>query len=99
MIIFAILMFLLSSISSYGPVPGTPQTATTALTGNILQVGPGKPYSTISGAVIAAQSGDTIEIDAGVYANESMTIAQNNLNLRGVGGYAYLKWGTGDYLT
>src|SRR4030095_8078905 len=27
------------------------------------------------------------------------TISKNNLTLRGIGGYAYLKWGTGDYLT
>jgi len=65
----------------------------------LLQVGPGKPYSTIAAAVGAAVAGDTIEIDAGIYPNETMGIAKDGLTLRGVGGRAHLKWGTGDYLT
>src|SRR5262249_10166868 len=50
-------------------------------------------------ALNAAQDGVTIEIDAGVYPNQTLTISNNNLTLRGVGGYAHLKWGTGNYLT
>ena len=64
----------------------------------ILQVGANKPYITISSAVSAATDGDVIEIDAGVYANEAMTISKD-ITLRGVGGYAHLRWGTGDYQT
>ncbi|PYV44930.1 MAG: hypothetical protein DMG06_04505 [Acidobacteria bacterium] len=64
-----------------------------------LQVGPGKQYPTISAAVAAAQTGNIIEIGAGVYPNETLTISKSNLTLRGVGGYAHLKWGTGNYQT
>src|SRR5262245_21316017 len=82
----AVVLYLLPTVSAQTAIPS-------------LQVGPGKTYSTIAAAVAAAQAGDTIEIDAGIYPNESMTISQNNLTLRGVGGYAHLRWGTGDYLT
>ena len=68
-------------------------------TSGILQVGPTRQYTAIASAVSAAQDGHTIEIDAGVYANQTITISKNNLTLRGVGGYAHLKWGTGNYLT
>jgi hypothetical protein len=67
--------------------------------GSILQVGPTRQYTTIASALNAAQDGYTIEIDAGVYSNQTITISKNNLTLRGVGGYAHLKWGTGNYLT
>jgi len=65
---------------------------------NILHVGANRQYITISSAVSAATDGDVIEIDAGVYANEAMTISKD-ITLRGVGGYAHLRWGTGDYQT
>ncbi len=65
---------------------------------NILYVGANKQYINISSAVSAATDGDVIEIDAGVYANEAMTISKD-ITLRGVGGYAHLRWGTGDYQT
>jgi hypothetical protein len=75
------------------PPPPTPPTS------GVLQVGPTRQYTTISSAVNAAQDGHTIELDAGVYDNQTITISKNNLTLRGVGGYAHLKWGTGNYLT
>jgi hypothetical protein len=68
-------------------------------TSTVLQVGPTRQYTTIISAVTAAQDGYTIEIDADVYSSQTLTISKNNLTLRGIGGYAYLKWGTGDYLT
>jgi hypothetical protein len=64
-----------------------------------LQVGPTRHYTSIASAVDAAQDGSTIEIDAGVYPDQTIIISKNNLTLRGVGGYAHLKWGTGNYLT
>jgi hypothetical protein len=67
-------------------------------TSTLLQVGPTRQYKTIASAVTAAQEGGTIEIDAGVYSNQTITISKNNLTLRGIGGYAHLKWATGDYL-
>ncbi len=69
------------------------------LSANTLQVGPGRQYTTIVSALNAAQDGDTIAIDAGVYTNETITISKNSLTLRGVEGNAHLKWGTGNYLT
>jgi hypothetical protein len=68
-------------------------------TSTVLQVGPTRQYTTIVSAVTAAQDGYTIEIDAGVYSNQTITISKNSLTLRGIGGYAHLKWGTGNYLT
>lgn len=68
------------------------------ISGATLTVGPGKQFATITAAVAAAQDGDTIEVDAGVYQNEFFTIGQNNLTIKGMGGFAHLKWGSGDYL-
>lgn len=50
-----------------------------------LQVGAGKTYATPCQAQLAARDGDTIEIDAAVYA-DTCAWTQNNLVLRGVGG-------------
>lgn len=65
---------------------------------DVLTVGPGKLFQTISAAVAACTACTGIDIDAGVYLNESATITRN-ITMRGVGGYAHLKWGTGDSLT
>lgn len=75
------------------PLGGPPPPATTRT------VGPGKMYSTICAAVAAAQSGDTIEIDAGTYLNESCFVPQNNLTIKSIAGNAHMKWGTGDSFT
>ena len=64
-----------------------------------LQVGINKPYQTITAAVTAAQPGSLIEIDVGIYADETININKDNLTLRGVGGRAHVRWGTGNYLT
>lgn len=50
-----------------------------------LQVGAGKPYATIAEGVAAAASGDTIEIDAGEYVDDIVSIDSKDLTLRGVG--------------
>jgi chitodextrinase len=78
----------------------TSVTATTlaSTTGGTLQVGPTRQFKTIGAALAAAADGNTIEIDAGTY-NEAVTVSQNNLTLKGIGGYAHLNWGTGNYLT
>lgn len=62
-----------------------------------LTVGPGKQYATISAAIAVASPGSTIEIDAGLYPDESFTAT--NLTLRGIGGRFHIRWGTGDYRT
>src|SRR5918992_4466575 len=51
----------------------------------VLSVGSGKPYATIDAAVTAAQSGDTIEVQAGTYTNQYASI-NKNITLQGVGG-------------
>ena len=51
----------------------------------VLSVGPGKPYSTIAVAVAAAQNGDTVEVQAGTYTNQYVSI-NKNITLQGVGG-------------
>ena len=50
-----------------------------------LTVGSGEQYSTISAAVAAASSGDTVDVDAGTYTNDFPSISQN-LTLQAVGG-------------
>ena len=51
----------------------------------VLSVGSGKSYSTIATAVAAAQNGDTIEVQAGTYTNQYVSISKN-ITLQGVGG-------------
>ncbi len=58
---------------------------------NIIRVGPGRTYQTVAAAANAAQDGDVVEIDAGVYAADVASWFQDNLTLRGVGGYAHLR--------
>ena len=50
-----------------------------------LTVGQGAQYPTISSAVAAASSGDTIDVQAGTYTNDFPTVGQN-LTLQAVGG-------------
>jgi hypothetical protein len=58
---------------------------------NVIQVGPGRAYQSVAAAANAAQDGDVVEIDAGVYAADVASWYQNNLTLRGVGGFAHLR--------
>lgn len=50
-----------------------------------LTVGNGEQYSTISGAVAASHSGDTVKVDAGTYADDVLNIS-HSLTLQAVGG-------------
>lgn len=50
-----------------------------------LTVGAGKTYAKPCQAVAAAQAGDVIEIDPGVYQNDFCNLGTNNLTIRGVG--------------
>lgn len=65
----------------------------------VITVGPGKQFQTICAAVAAAVAGSTIEIDAGIYPNESCTLNLNNVTIKALGGQAHLRWGTGDHTT
>ena len=50
-----------------------------------LTVGNGEQYSTISAAVAASHSGDTVKVDAGTYTNDVLNIS-HSLTLDAVGG-------------
>jgi len=58
---------------------------------NIIRVGPGRALQTVAAAASAAQDGDVVEIDAGLYPADVAVWYQDNLTLRGVGGYAHLR--------
>jgi len=69
----------------------------TTLASGILQVGSTKPYTTLAAAIAVAQNGDTIECDPETYQNDTCTINQQNITIRGVGGgRAFFKWDTGN---
>ena len=51
-----------------------------------LRVGPTRTYTTISSAAAAAQSGDSVLIDAGTYTGDVCSWNASNLVVRGVGG-------------
>ena len=53
-------------------------------------VGPGKTYAKPCAAIMVAQDGDVIEIDAGTYAGDVCAVTASNLTLRGVGGRAHI---------
>lgn len=55
----------------------------------VLTVGAGGQFTTISAAVAAAHSGDTIDVKAGTYTNDFPTII-NGLTIEGVGGAVHL---------
>ena len=55
-----------------------------------LTVGSGQTYTTIESAVAAAQSGDTIDVQAGIYVNDFITINMD-LTLDAVGGLVTLQ--------
>ncbi len=60
--------------------------APAAVSAATLRVGPDKPYRTVRAAAQAAQDGDTVEIDAGIYSADVTTWPQNDIVVRGVGG-------------
>jgi hypothetical protein len=57
---------------------------------NILHVGPGETFSSLSAAVAASQDGDTIQLDAGTYLDDSARVT-HAVTIEGVGGMAHLQ--------
>ncbi len=55
--------------------------------GGVVQVGPGRTYTTVAAGYNAASAGDTIEIDSATYTGSAgwVSISKNNLTFRGVG--------------
>ncbi|HEY3818169.1 MAG TPA: MYXO-CTERM sorting domain-containing protein [Polyangiaceae bacterium] len=63
--------------------------ASTASAANTLQVGPGKTYAMPCDAIAAAQTGDTIEVDAaGTYTGNTCAWSTDGLTVTGVNGRA-----------
>jgi hypothetical protein len=56
----------------------------------VVRVGPGRTFTHPNDVTGVVQSGDVVEIDAGVYNGPASTWVTNNLTLRGVGGRAHL---------
>lgn len=84
-----------ANLSTYSSIV---EATTNAPPSGIITVGPsGRDFTTIPAAIAAAVSGNTIEIDAGTYTDQSATVTQSNLTLRGVGvGRAHMAWVTGN---
>ena len=61
-----------------------------AAPGRVLRVGATQPLKTPSAAAAAAQDGDTVEIETGVYTGDVAVWSANRLTLRGVHGTAHL---------
>ena len=55
----------------------------------ILTVGAGREYSTIAAAVAAARDGDTVQVQAGTYVNDFVTV-NAKITITAVGGMAHL---------
>jgi hypothetical protein len=95
---FALLSFVPGETSAdANMVPGadirtaTTDSARTLSTATTWLVGPKRKMKAPSEAAKFAQSGDTVEIDAGIYLNDYANWRQENLTLRGVGGMAHLQ--------
>lgn len=84
----ALVLTLLPFTTSCADTIANPRALSTATT---WLVGPTRKLQTPSAAAKLAQSGDTIEIDAGTYLNDYAEWRQENLTLRGVGGLAHLQ--------
>jgi hypothetical protein len=65
-------------------------TVSNASSTRVIQVGPKRAVKMPSKAAAVARDGDTIEIDAGLYAGDVATWTQDDLTIRGVGGRAHL---------
>ena len=62
-----------------------------AASGVVLRVGPQHELKSPSAAAQLARDGDTVEIEAGLYAGDVAVWRQNNLTLRAIGGRAHLR--------
>ena len=58
---------------------------------HLLQVGPTRTYLDVLAATAVAEDGDVIEIDAGIYNDQTVVWRRNNLTIRGIGGRAHMR--------
>lgn len=68
-----------------------PQAAPGASSPRVLRVGPREALTVPSAAARVARDGDTIEIEAGIYASDAAVWRQHRLTIRGVGGRAHIR--------
>jgi hypothetical protein len=71
--------------SSLVPAVNYGRTGAVAATGHILTVGTGKEYATLAAAIAASVNGDTIQVSAGTYVNDTATI-NDKVIIQGIGG-------------
>ncbi len=78
-----------------GPVPESPEFAQplnlASFPGVTLTVGPGKIFSTLSAAILAASSGDKIRVDQWEYVSDYSVIGNKRLAIIGLGSGATLR--------
>ena len=55
-----------------------------------LTVGPGQQFSTIAAAVAASRDGDVVQVQAGTYTNDFVTVTEK-ITLQGVGGMVHMR--------
>lgn len=84
---FTSLLLLTIAVSGIDRAWAIPASSTAAT----LSVGPDKALKNPSDAARIARSGDTVEIDAGLYTNDYAVWHQDDLTLRAVGGMAHLE--------
>lgn len=58
---------------------------------NAILVGPNHPFKTIAEAVKKADHGAIIEVDAGEYIDDTVSVRKNDITIRGIGGFAHIK--------
>jgi hypothetical protein len=61
------------------------RTGAVAASGHVLTVGAGKEYATVAAAIAASVNGDTIQVSAGTYVNDTAVIT-DKIIIQGVGG-------------
>jgi Right handed beta helix region len=64
--------------------------STAAHAANTIRVGPLHPIKSLKAASVLARDGDTVEVEAGIYAGDVSVWTQNDLTIRGVKGRAVL---------
>lgn len=88
----ALLSCLSLLLTSQGAAPAdTPEATREGAQPAVLHVGATREFKRPSAAARVARDGDTIEIDAGIYAGDAAVWRRNRLTIRGVGGRAHLR--------
>src|SRR5690349_404830 len=88
----ALVLFLwLLSTSQRAEPTDTPEATREGTQPAVLHVGATREFKRPSAAARVARDGDTVEIDAGIYAGDAAVWRGNRLTIRGLGGRAHLR--------